>query len=60
MKKLILTLLFIPLIGFAAIKDWDYLPYISYSDKYPCEIIKEGRILTSSLTFGKSRSPCKS
>lgn len=43
MKKLILTLLFIPLIGIAAIKDWDYLPYISYSDQYPGEVIKEGR-----------------
>lgn len=43
MKKLLLTLLFIPLIGFAAINDWDYLPYISYSDQYPGEVIREGR-----------------
>lgn len=43
MKKLILTLLFIPLIGFAAIKDWDYMPFISYDGQYPGEVIKEGR-----------------
>ncbi|MDE6289021.1 MAG: hypothetical protein K2M00_09590 [Muribaculaceae bacterium] len=38
-----LTLLIIPLIGFAAIKDWDYLPYVSYYDQYPGEVIKEGQ-----------------
>lgn len=43
MKKLLLTFLLIPLIGFAAINDWDYLPYISYSDQYPGEVIREGR-----------------
>lgn len=42
MKKLLLTLYLIPLIGFAAIEDWDYTPFISYSDQYPGELIKEG------------------
>lgn len=43
MKKLILTLLFIPLVGFATIKDWDYMPFISYDGQYPGEVIKVGR-----------------
>lgn len=43
MRKLLLTLLLIPLVGFAAIKDWDYLPFISYSEQYPGELIKQGR-----------------
>lgn len=43
MKNLILTLLFIPFLGFAAIKDWDYTPFISYDGQYPGEVIKEGR-----------------
>lgn len=42
MKKLLLTLFFIPLVSFAAIKDWDYTPFISYTDQYPGELIKEG------------------
>lgn len=43
MKKLLLTLFLIPFIGFAAIQDWDYTPFISYTDQYPGEVIKEGR-----------------
>ncbi len=43
MKKFLLTLLFIPLVGFAAIQDWDYTPFISYTDQYPGELIKEGK-----------------
>ncbi|MDE6556558.1 MAG: hypothetical protein K2K55_06295, partial [Duncaniella sp.] len=43
MKKLLLTFLMIPLIGLAGIRDWDYTPFISYTDQYPGELIKEGR-----------------
>lgn len=43
LKKLLLTLLFLPFVGTAAIQDWDYLPYISYTDQYPGEIIKNGK-----------------
>lgn len=42
MKKLLLTLLFVPVVGIAAIQDWDYLPFISYNGQYPGELIKEG------------------
>jgi len=42
MKKLLLILVFIPLIGFAAIQDWYYLPFISYGGQYPGELIKQG------------------
>lgn len=44
MRKLfLLALAFMPLVGFAAIQDWDYLPFISYSGQYPGMVIKEGR-----------------
>lgn len=44
MRKLfLLALVFIHLAAFAAIQDWDYLPFISYSGQYPGTVIKEGR-----------------
>ena len=43
MKKLLFALLFTPVIGLAAIQDWDYTPFISYTDQYPGELIKEGQ-----------------
>lgn len=43
MKKILLTFLCIPLIGLAANKDWDYMPFVSYTDRYPGELINEGK-----------------
>ncbi|MDE6859609.1 MAG: hypothetical protein K2J65_04260 [Duncaniella sp.] len=43
MKKLLLTLVFIPLTALSAISDWDYMPFISYTGQYPTEIIRQGR-----------------
>ncbi len=42
MKKILLPFLLIPVVGFAASRDWDYTPFISYSDQYPGDLIKEG------------------
>ena len=43
MKKSLLTLILMPVVGLAAIQDWGYLPFISYSNQYPGDVIKEGR-----------------
>lgn len=45
MKKLLLALAFVPLAAFAAIKDWNSIPYISYNTNLPSPsaIIGQGR-----------------
>ncbi len=52
MKKILMALLLFPLVGVAAIQeDWDYLPFISYSGRYPGELIKEGKNFDLLLTL---------
>lgn len=58
MKKLLLILILIPFVGFSTIQDWDYTPFISYTDQYPGEIIKEGRNFDLLLNlWEKPKSP---
>lgn len=43
MRKILLALLLMPLAALSAISDWDYMPFISYTDQYPSDVIKKGR-----------------
>lgn len=51
MKKILLAFFLIPFVGFAAIHDWEYTPFISYSGQYPGELIKEGKNFELLLTL---------
>ena len=43
MRRLLLLICLIPFIAYAAINDWSYVPFISYSGQSPDEVIKQGR-----------------